>query len=314
MFYLTAIQKRYGCGFMLTSKFKTLLAVVEYQNFTKAAAALSLTQPAVSHHISQLEDELGVSIFIRGKNGLKLTPEGEIVAQYARRIEALYDRLQEDLSGSKKQITKLRVGITHTAESNLTTEVLAKCSNEINGVNITILTDTITNLYGMLENYELDMAIVEGSATQDGLYSLVLDTDFLVCVMSADNPLSRSALITLDQLKKERMILRLPTSATRILFDSTLRSLNDSPENYNVVIEVDNIATIKDLVRKNLGVSILPKSACVKELRKGNLVALPIENLSMVRETRIVYNKDFNRKDFLQILTRVYRETAGKYR
>ena len=299
---------------MLTSKFKTLLAVVEYQNFTKAAAALSLTQPAVSHHISQLEDELGVSIFIRGKNGLKLTPEGEIVAQYARRIEALYDRLQEDLSGSKKQITKLRVGITHTAESNLTTEVLAKCSNEINGVNITILTDTITNLYGMLENYELDMAIVEGSATQDGLYSLVLDTDFLVCVMSADNPLSRSALITLDQLKKERMILRLPTSATRILFDSTLRSLNDSPENYNVVIEVDNIATIKDLVRKNLGVSILPKSACVKELRKGNLVALPIENLSMVRETRIVYNKDFNRKDFLQILTRVYRETAGKYR
>lgn len=89
------------------------------------------------------------------------------------------------------------------------------------------------------------------------------------------------------------MILRLPTSATRILFDSTLRSLNDSPENYNIVMDVDNIAAIKDLVRKNLGVPALPKGACARELRKGQLVALPIENLSMVRETRIVYHKNF---------------------
>ena len=96
------------------------------------------------------------------------------------------------------------------------------------------------------------------------------------------------------------MILRLPTSATRELFDSSLRSMKDSPDNYNIILEVDNIATIKDLVRKNLGVSVLPQSACLKELRKGSLTALPIENLSMVRETRLVYNRDFRRKDILR--------------
>ena len=110
------------------------------------------------------------------------------------------------------------------------------------------------------------------------------------------------------------MILRLPTSATRILFDSTLRSLNDSPENYNIAIEVDNIATIKDLIRKDLGVSVLPKSSCVKELSKGELVALPIENLSMVRETRIVYGKDFAHKEILQTITKVYHETVKAFR
>ena len=52
---------------MLGSKIETLLAVAEFQNFTKAAASLSLTQPAVSHHINQLEEELGVTLFIRGK-------------------------------------------------------------------------------------------------------------------------------------------------------------------------------------------------------------------------------------------------------
>ena len=66
-------------------------------------------------------------------------------------------------------------------------------------------------------------------------------------------------------------------------------------------------------MRKNLGVSVLPKSACVKELRDGKLIALPIENLSMVRETRIVYNRDFAHNEILQAITRVYRETVKSY-
>lgn len=299
---------------MLSVKLNTLLTVAEQQNFTKAAEQLSLTQPAVSHHISQLEEEFGVSLFIRGKSGLKLTQEGETVVRCARRMSALYEKLLTDLANIDKQITKLRVGITHTAESNLTAEVLAKCSGAENGFSITIITDVINNLYDMLENYEIDLAIAEGNYFEPAFNSVVLDTDFLVCIVSTENPLAENTIITLEQLKKEQLILRLPASATRILFDSTLRSINDSPENYNIAIEVDNIATIKDLVRKDLGVSVLPKSSCIKELRSGKLAALPIENLSMVRETRIVYGKDFLNKDILQKITKVYQETMKEFR
>lgn len=299
---------------MLSVKLNTLLTVAEQQNFTKAAEQLSLTQPAVSHHISQLEEEFGVSLFIRGKSGLKLTQEGERVVRCARRMSALYEKLLTDLANIDKQITKLRVGITHTAESNLTAEVLAKCSGAENGISITIVTDVINNLYDMLENYEIDLAIAEGNYFEPAFNSVVLDTDFLVCIVSTENPLAENTIITLEQLKKEQLILRLPASATRILFDSTLRSINDSPENYNIAIEVDNIATIKDLVRKDLGVSVLPKSSCIKELRSGKLAALPIENLSMVRETRIVYGKDFLNKDILQKITKVYQETMKEFR
>ena len=299
---------------MLSVKLNTLLTVAEQQNFTKAAEQLSLTQPAVSHHISQLEEEFGVSLFIRGKSCLKLTQEGETVVRCARRMSALYEKLLTDLANIDKQITKLRVGITHTAESNLTAEVLAKCSGAENGISITIVTDVINNLYDMLENYEIDLAIAEGNYFEPAFNSVVLDTDFLVCIVSTENPLAENTIITLEQLKKEQLILRLPASATRILFDSTLRSINDSPENYNIAIEVDNIATIKDLVRKDLGVSVLPKSSCIKELRSGKLAALPIENLSMVRETRIVYGKDFLNKDILQKITKVYQETMKEFR
>ena len=298
---------------MLSTRTKTLIAVADYRNFTKAASALCLTQPAVSHHISQLEDELGVSLFIRKKNGLELTPEGEIVVRYARRMNVLYNKLRKELTDIEKQPAKLCVGITHTAESNFTTEALARCSSEADGFSIMVVTDTINNLYNRLENYELDLAIVEGTGSPQSFSSLVLNTDFLVCVMSSENHLSGNAMITLSELRNEPMILRLPSSATRIQFDSELRNLGDAPENYNIILEVDNIATIKDLVKKNLGISVLPQSACQKEIRKGNLIALPIENLSMARETRIVYNKDFSRMDILQTITAAYRETVRRY-
>lgn len=165
----------------------------------------------------------------------------------------------------------------------------------------------------MLENYELDLAIVEGNFSNNAFRSLVLDTDFLVCVMSPRHPMAKNAMITLDQLKRQPMIMRLPTSATRVLFDSTLRSLNDAPEDYNITVEVDNIATIKDLVRKNLGVSVLPRSACAREIRKKKIAALPIENLSMIRETRIVYNKDFEYQNIFQAITQLYQETVRAY-
>lgn len=299
---------------MLGTKMETLLAVVEQGSFTKAAQTLSLTQPAVSHHIKELEEELNAVLIVRDRGMLKLTEQGEIAVKYAKRITAVYANLLEELQYSEKHITKLKVGITHTSESNLTAEVLAKCSDLNSNLKITIITDTINNLYDMLENYEIDIAVTEGSVSRPKFRSLMLDTDYLVCVMSNNNPLAKRAMITLADLKRERMILRLATSATRTLFESTLLSINESIDSFNVTLEVDNIATIKDLIRKDMGVSILPRSACMDELRKKKITALPIENLCMIRETRLVYVKDFAHTDILDEITRMYQTVARENR
>ena len=285
---------------MLGTKVETLLAVVKYQNFTRAAQALSMTQPAVSHQMRQLEEEVGAPLFVRNKAGLKLTPQGEIVVKYARRLTALNTKMHWELQNTENNLSVLRVGITHTSESNLTAATLAKCSSLHSGLKIILFTDTINNLYDMLGNYEIDLAILDGAFVDPHFSSMMLDTDYLMCVMSNSSPLARKGAVTLNELKKQKMILRTPASATRTLFESTLESNNESIENFNVTLEVDNIATIKDLIRKNLGVSILPRSACMDELKKGKLTALPIENLSMVRETKIIYNKDFSHMNILK--------------
>lgn len=296
---------------MLGTKMYSFIKVAEYLNFTKAAEALYMTQPAVSQQIKQLEEEVGAKVFIRNKNGLILTQQGETVLKYARRQKALYEKMLLEIQNAEKNAGPLRIGITHTAESNVTASALAKYSIENNGVKITLTTDTINILYDKLENYELDLAIIDASSNNPKFSSMLLDTDYLMCVLSPDNPLSQRSAVTISELKKEKMILRSAESATRKLFEETLAYNGEDISYFDVILEVDNIATIKDLIRKDLGVSILPRSACLDEIRKGKIKALPIENFSMVRETRIVYNKDFGHKEVLDDIIRIYGKTAS---
>lgn len=296
---------------MLSTKLQTVLAVAEYKNFTRAAEELNMTQPAVSHHIKQLEQEVDAPLFVRNKAGLKLTPQGEIVVNYARRMKALHERMFAELQNAERHLSLLRIGITHTSESNLTAAALARYSNQKGKLKIILFTDTINNLYDMLENYELDLGIVDGAYGDPRFFSMLLDTDYLTCVMSVDNPLARKGAVTLAELRRQKMILRTPASATRTLFESALESNGESIQSFDVTLEVDNIATIKDLIRRDFGVSVLAKSACMDELKKKKIAVLPIENLSMMREINIVYSQDFEHFETLRDIVRSYNETRG---
>lgn len=211
---------------MMDARLQTLLKVSETRNFTKAAEQLSLTQPAVSQHIRQLEQELGTSLFVRGEGALKITTEGEIAVKYARRIQTLYQNLEQSLIDERRNITRLSVGITHTAESNIMVEVLAKYSSLKQGCRITITSDTINNLYYKLKTYELDIVIVEGKIVDSNFNTVMLDTDSLILAVSKENPLAKQNIVTLEALKREKLILRLPDSNTRNLFASHLESNN----------------------------------------------------------------------------------------
>ena len=295
---------------LLDDKLETFIAVCEVKNFTKAGEMLGLTQPAVSQHIKKLEEELDTQIFLRKKGEITLSQEGEIALLYAKRMHALQDKMRDKIKSAKANIRKIRIGITHTQESGYMIEALSKMALAYENLNITFITDTIKNLYAMLENFELDVLIIEEKPSNPDFNFMVLDTDMLTCMVSSQNPLAQKQAIALNELKKQHLILRLPTSATRVKFASSLEAIGESIDNFDVVIEVDSIATIKNLVKKDIGVSILSKGACVKELQKKSLVALPIENLSMTRETTIVYHKTFNHVEIIERIAAAYHDIA----
>lgn len=298
---------------MIDQKLLSLLKVSELKSYTKAAQQLSITQPAVSQHIKALEQELGVRIFERITGQLIVTKQGEEVVKCAKKMLGLYNNLRQDLRDSRRLTTHLSIGVTHTAESNPIAEALAKYCAANEGISIKMITDTISNLYTMLNTYELDLAIVEGRIADPNIHYLLLDTDYLVLAVSVNHPFAKRSMVTLNELKKERMILRLPDSNTRNLFVAHLESNNMSISDFNVVLEIDNMATIKDLIRRDFGVSILARSVCLDELKKGKIAVLPVENLSMMREINIAYHNDFKQFDVLHDIMKVYNETLRIY-
>lgn len=299
---------------MIDPKIETLLQVYERGSFVKAAEQLNITQPAVSHHIRMLEEELGVKLFDRTNGHLKITKSGEEVVKCAKKMQGLYRTLRQDLADSHALVQHLTIGVTHTAESNSIAEALAKYCSAQKNVNIKIITNNINNLYTMLRSYEIDLAVVEGRVSDPKIRYLLIDTDYLVLAVSPNHPFANRSMVTLNELKKERMILRLPESGTRNLFVAHLESNNTSINEFNVILEVDNMATIKDLIRRDFGVSVLPKSVCLDELKKKKMVVLPIENLSMMREINIAYPSDFSQMEVLREIVESYNETMKNYR
>ena len=296
---------------MIDPKLISLLTVCETGNFTRAAEKLSLTQPAVSQHIRALEQDLGVRMFDRVKNTLRTTHEGEIVVKYARRMVALYNNMRGELDSEKLQIASLTIGITHTAESNAIAETLARYVEEHENVTIKVVTASVDKLRRMLKNFEIDLAVIDGKKPDPTFRYLMLDTDSLMLIVSPSHRLARRSSVSVEDLKQEKLILRLPNSSTRKLFTSSLEIRGLSLREFNVVLEMDNIATIKDLIRRNFGVSVLARSACMSELSKRKLIALPIENLPMMMETNLVYLPDFEHPELLAEIVHCYNETQN---
>ncbi len=297
---------------MVDPKLLTLIEVEKRNGYTAAADALSLTQPAVSQHIRQLEKENGITIFHRAGGQLKPTPEGEILLSYAKRIVSLYRELASKLKDQAKGRSSYIVGITHTAEANLIAEVLASYAADHPGTKIKIKSDDIRNLYEKLSSFEIDLAIVDGPVPSRKYSSILLDTDSLVAVMSKRNPLAAKSVITIDELRKERLILRSKQSETRTLFQAALSAIGRSIDEFNVVLEIDNIMTIKELVSKGEAISVLPKSACHSYGDKEMLSLHPIENLNMSREVSIVYMSQSVDRPFLDALVASYREKIAR--
>ena len=164
---------------LIDPKIRTLVTLNDLGSYTKTAEALSLTQPAISHHIKLLEQEFGISIFVKGKRKLKPTPEGLILLKFAHRAIALSQKVHQEIEDYRREARSLTVGITPTASDILVPQVLAAYCNQHPQVRIQIVRSTIKKIDNMLRFYEIDFAIVDGMIKNSTSRSILLGTDYL---------------------------------------------------------------------------------------------------------------------------------------
>ena len=291
---------------MIDSKIRTLLTLEQLGSYTRTAEALSLTQPAVSHHIRMLEEEYGIRIFVKSKSRLKPTPEGEVLLSYARQAMALSEGVKRAIEDSRRAIRSLKVGITPTASDILVPQVLAAYCNEHPATHIQIVRDTIASIDSMLSFFELDFAIVDGMISSQGTRSFLLGTDYLGLVVSPRHPFARRMSVTIEEIQRENLVLRPSNAETRKMFEAYITSHGYMMRDFNIIMELDSVSNIKEIVMANHGISILSHNVCLEEERRGDMVIVPIENCQMMRPINLIYPVDFRHPDILQDIRSSY--------
>ena len=291
---------------MLDPKINTLLTVYEENSFAQAAKKLTLTQPAVSNQICQLEQQIGHTLCVRTHNSLSFTPAGKIAVNYARRFKALYSQMLVDISEADA-CRHIKIGITQATGSNpIVTKALGQFITNNAGMNVTIIACPSNILFEKLETYEFDIIIADTEPTSSLLASRILDSDQIFCIVGKGNALYGQSTIYLEDLKKERLILNSPVSITRLVFESALESIHESIDNFNIGLEVDSNSTIKMLVKRNIAVSIMSRKNCLRELDTRSFTAIPIHNLKINQEIYLVHRKDFLHTHYLDEIQRLY--------
>lgn len=162
-----------------------------------------------------------------------------------------------------------------------------------------------------LQYYTIDLVISDDEAESADIKKINLDSDDLVYITSPKSETAHLKKITLEEIQKHKLIVRLPNSSTRILFDAILRTHNMTLNDFDITLELNSVSSIKNLVKNNVSGAILTKNACLNEIKKRELKVIPIEGISHVHCTDILYLKDFAHEEIAEQIKELYTQSKA---
>ena len=221
-------------------------------SFTKAAAALRVTQPTISHQVKGLEDSYGIRLFDRRGRGIELTDLGETLLQITRRLFDLEEQAAELLTANRAlEGGHLKIGIDSPMH---VTPILTEFVKRFPGITIGLSTGNSDKVLHDLLDYRTDIAVVARLQVDDRLVSIVLREDHLVVFMRSDHPLAGRKGINLTEIAQERLILRESGSVTRQIFEEALDRAEIVP---HTIMEMDSREAVREAVSAGLGIGIV---------------------------------------------------------
>ena len=255
-------------------------AVCRHMSITRAAQELYLSQPSVSLAIGELEKKYEVRLFDRIGKKLYLTPAGEELLGYARTLLSQIDDMEQHLrSGARKSI--LRVGVSMTVGSCLLPACAEQFAGDYPDIRVEALVERTSLIEQKVLENELDIGFVEGLPKAPQLIISPFAEDELAVVCAPDSALLRRGAIRCADLASIPLLLREKGSGTRAVVDNltdmqgvTLKPLWES---------MSTLALISG-AKRGLGAAILPLRIVQKDLDRGELAILPVEDVQWKRQ------------------------------
>jgi DNA-binding transcriptional LysR family regulator len=271
---------------------ETFVHIVEQETLVKAAATMHLTQPTVSRHVQQLEQQCGMPLFDRIGKKLVLNRAGELVYRYAKRHLALAEKMRDELNSfTDPEVGNVYLGAGLTPSIYLLPPLLALFREQHPGVTFYVRTGSSKETLDALMQREVDVGSVTTFQDQEGeLLGTPLLEDDLLLVAAPTHPLAERGSVTLEEAVQYPFVLMKQGSGLRkMLADITAE--RDLP--LTIAMETDSLESISRLVQHGVGISCLPRSSAMDDVGQGRLRVIQLEDVQLgARTITLAMRKD----------------------
>jgi DNA-binding transcriptional LysR family regulator len=283
--------------------------VAREKSFSRAAAKLYRTQPAVSMSVRKLEEWAGEPLFVRGSRAGRLTGAGEMLLEYAERMLNLRQEAQRGLTELQSLGRgTLSLGVNESSIHALL-PAFARYRKLHPKIKISVLRVFSREIPAALLNYKLDLGVVSYDPQMARLVAVPFFRDKLSFVMNPKHRLARRRVVDITDLRQEIFIAHIVDSHYRSkvihLFEKHRVPLNRE-------VELPTIESIKRFVEMGMGVAIVPGMCVRHEVAEGRLAEARIRQLNIPRRLYLVYRRDEKLSHSAQALLGLLRRSSDE--
>lgn len=259
--------------------------VADNLSFTKASKALYISQPAVTRHINELEKQYEKALFNRLGNKISLTDEGKLFLDYANKILALYQELEDSFQHFNNIFPKqVNMGASTTIAQYLLPILFYKLKANYPDTDFKLLNDNSENIEALLLDKKISLGFTEGSASHPSIHYETFVKDEIVLVTRANNPtLIETKEIPLDQLKTLPLVLREEGSGTRKIIEQSLKAKQIHPVDLQKDMVLGSSESIKTYLLHSNSFAFLSIHSIAEELRSNKFRIIDVQNLDIQR-------------------------------
>ncbi|MGN6195501.1 MAG: LysR family transcriptional regulator [Ginsengibacter sp.] len=269
---------------MFDFRLKVFQTVANRLNFTKAAAELYITQPAVTKHIHELEHQFKVKLFERYGSRIKLTEAGKTLLQLTDQLFSVYRNLEFEMNHfSQKHKGKLRLGASTTVAQYVLPPVLAAFHKKFSDVQITLITNNTENIENALKNNEIDLGVIEGRSKNTSIKYSEFIKDEIVLVSSNKNVFAKKEIIQPAELKNIPLLLREPGSGTLEVISHALKSVGIKMRDLKIEMQLASTESMKTYLPHSDGMAFLSIHSILNELKTNDLHIVNVKGMNIER-------------------------------
>ncbi|UYZ01400.1 selenium metabolism-associated LysR family transcriptional regulator [Peribacillus frigoritolerans] len=291
---------------------KVFVTVIEQKNFSRAGDILNLSQPGVSLHIRNLENELGTKLIYRSPKQVQITEPGKILYRHAKQMLNHYETAKREINEFNNVVSgTMKIGASFTIGEYYLPKVLAEFAAQYPMVDIQIIISNSNDVIQGIRSNKLDIGLIEGETDYKDIDVMPFMNDEMIVVVPQDHPLSQMDLIEGNMLQNQTWVLREQGSGTRTYSDKLLSSLE---LNIKKTFIFTSIQGVKEAVMAGLGIALLSRLTVQKELKSNELKTFHLKNEPLIRPFSIVKKLDFEASKAMELFLRKVEEFAIKGR